>query len=291
LKIEDVIIVGAGPAGLSCALQLNRYGINPLIFEKDDVGGLLRNANLIENYPGIPSKISGLELVELFKEQILEYQFRIINEEVKYVDFKNKLFHVDSDKNSYDSKLLVLAAGTLPKKPVGLYFSDGVKVKIFYEIFPIINCENKRIVIIGAGDMAFDYALNLGKKNNIVMMNRSDRIKCIPILQKRIKTLNNFQYFENTEVHSVSAKDSNILIEFCNKNIISTLYADYLIFAIGRESNRKLITDKLRDSLNTAERENKLFEIGDTANGIYRQTAIAAGDGIKTAMKIYQILN
>lgn len=291
MKIEDVIIVGAGPAGISCALQLNRYGIKPLIFEKDDVGGLLRNANLIENYPGVSSKISGLELANLFKEQLSAYSCRFLFEKVTEVNFDGRLFHVNTAKAFYISKMLVLAAGTLPVHPKGLELSEEVKEKIYYEILPVIKCENKNIVIVGAGDLAFDYALNLGKKNNIIIMNRSNRIKCIPVLQEKVKFLNNFQYFENADICDISKKDDNLVIEYNKDKVTGTLCADYLIFAIGRIPNRLLVTDELRNSLDTSEGSNKFFEIGDSANGIYRQASIAAGDGVKTAMKIFQILN
>src|SRR4030042_7192079 len=69
MQIEDIIIIGAGPAGLAAAIQLKRYGIRPLLFERAVVGGLLRNANLVENYPGFPRGITGPGLVKLFARQ------------------------------------------------------------------------------------------------------------------------------------------------------------------------------------------------------------------------------
>ena len=66
-KVEGVTIIGAGPAGIAAAIQLKRYGITPLLLEKNMLGGLLRNANLVENYPGFPVGISGLHLTSLFE--------------------------------------------------------------------------------------------------------------------------------------------------------------------------------------------------------------------------------
>ena len=67
---QEVAIIGAGPSGIATAIQLKRYGIEPVILEKEEIGGVLKNANLVENYPGFPDGISGPELVKLFKKQV-----------------------------------------------------------------------------------------------------------------------------------------------------------------------------------------------------------------------------
>lgn len=291
LKIEDVIIIGAGPAGLSCALQLSRYGINPLIFEKDEIGGLLRNANLIENYLGFPAGISGFALTELFKKQAAVYSLNILYEKVNNVEFKQKLFYVNTNGGSYASHYLVFAAGTLPKIPDDLDLPAEVKEKILFEILPIVDYENKDIVIIGAGDLTFDYALNLGKKNNVIILNRSGKIKCIPVLLEKIKTLSNFQYIDNAKISCIKRINENLLIEYKNTNSLKNICADYILFAIGRKPNRELITHEFTESLKISGNNKRFIEIGDAANGYYRQASIASGDGIKSAMKIYEMMH
>src|SRR4030067_3593524 len=86
MDIEDVIIIGGGPAGIAAAIQLKRYGLNPLIFERGALGGLLRNANLVENYPGFPGGISGMKLVGLLEQQARDFALRVTYAAVIRVD-------------------------------------------------------------------------------------------------------------------------------------------------------------------------------------------------------------
>ena len=86
-KTEDVIVVGAGPAGMAAAIQLKRYGIEPRILEKDAVGGLLRNANLVENYPGFPEGIQGPDLMQAIRAQAERHGAEIIDVDFKSADY------------------------------------------------------------------------------------------------------------------------------------------------------------------------------------------------------------
>ena len=92
MEINKVAIIGAGPAGISSAIQLKRFGIDPIVFESDQIGGLLHNANLVENYPGFPDGISGEKLCMLFIEQFNKCNTNIINEEVITLDYIDNEF-------------------------------------------------------------------------------------------------------------------------------------------------------------------------------------------------------
>ncbi len=287
MKFEKVVIIGAGPAGIATAIQLKRYGIDPIIFEKNKIGGLLRNANLVENYPGFPNGISGLELVELFKKHLKKNPIKIIFEEVIKLDFKEKLYLMETSKRTFYSKIVVVATGTKPKKFTDFDVSKRFKDKIFYEIYPILGVKGKRIVVVGAGDSAFDYALNLEKNNEVVILNRGKAAKCLPLLLERAKKSFRITYLRNTKISNIieNSKDE-LLLELTSPEGISKLYTHYVIFALGREPQLDFLSEKLKKIVKKLENKEFLYFIGDVKNGTFRQTAIAIGDGIMAAMKI-----
>ena len=151
-----MVIIGAGPAGLSTAIQLKRYDIEPTLLEKEEIGGLLRNANLVENYPGFPSGVPGPELVKLFKKQLENAQIKVYFEKVLELDYKNGLFSIKTNQKKITCRIVVIASGTKPRKLSNLDLPTEIENHIFYEIYPLTQVTNKKIAIIGAGDAAFD---------------------------------------------------------------------------------------------------------------------------------------
>jgi thioredoxin reductase (NADPH) len=281
-KITNVIIIGAGPAGIACAIQLKRYNINCIVLEKDKIGGLLRNANLVENYIGFPNGISGIKLVQLMEKQSQINKLDIKNELVESIDFNKDIINIKTDKNLYSSKYLVIASGTKPIVPISPIIHDNKKTKVFYDIYKLGQIKNKNIAIIGAGDCAFDYAINLCNNNKVTILNRSNRIKALPILQDRVFKIESIKYFENTVVKQIASKNNQITLS-CISNIVTTVF-DYILIAIGREPNLDFINKDIMKNPN-------ILQIGDVKNGQFRQTSIAVGDGTFAAMKISKLLN
>jgi len=281
-KITDVIIIGAGPAGIACAIQLKRYNIDSIVLEKDKIGGLLRNANLIENYIGFPNGLSGEKLVELIRRQSQSSKLKIKYELVEYVDSDKDIINVKTNSNLYQSKYLVIASGTKPIIPTVPIIHDNFKTKVFYDIYKLGQIKNKNIAIIGAGDCAFDYALNLCSNNKVAILNRSTRIKALPTLQDRVSKIESINYFDNIIVKEIDLKNDKINFSSI-PNIVTTVF-DYILIAIGREPNLDFINKDIMKNPN-------VLQIGDVKNGQFRQTSIAVGDGTFTAMKISKLLN
>ena len=292
MEVEKVAIVGAGPAGVAAAIQFHRYGISPLLFEKDEVGGLLRNANLVENYPGFPGGISGLELVRRIAQHLKEMAVHVIPETVIQVDIEGDLFRIDTSVQRYDTQYLVVASGTKPKKPGSPVIPPCIQHRVHYEVTQLLHVKGKKVVIIGAGDAAFDYALNLSHENEVVIINRGTAVKCNPLLWNRAQAMPMVSYYSQVAITRIlEAGEEDPLNQVCvvSENGLK-FWADFIIFAIGREPQLDFMSDNLK--LRQAEliADGKLYFVGDVKNEIFRQTAISVGDGVLAAMKITRSL-
>ncbi len=291
MKVEDVIIIGAGPAGLTTALQLKRYGLSPLLLEKDATGGLLRNANLVENYPGFPGGIRGLELVALFEAQAKKLSVQITHAQALEVVHEGTLFQVRTAARQYSSRRLVIASGTKAKIFSVQTIPEELQSRIYYEVYPLLNVVGKHIAIVGAGDAAFDYALNLSRQNRVTILNRGHTRKCLPLLWKRANATNNIRYLSGTKVTQIEESPQGSLSLVCQDITGSfSLTVDFLVGALGREAELAFLSSQLGEKLPELEAKGFLYQVGDVQNGRYRQTAIAVGDGLHAAMKIYQQL-
>ncbi len=276
---------------MAVALQLKRYGLAARLFERQRVGGLLWNANLVENYPGFPAGIGGPRLVRLFEEQISRLGIEVTLEEVECLDFEGEHFLARTKHSLCRAPITVIASGTQPRMLEGLSIPPGVDDRIGYEVYPFLGCEGRRFVIIGAGDAAFDYALNLGKKNQVVILNRGEALDCLPLLWERAKSSANIAYLANTTVERIiPSSHEGLVVECYSPKGSLCLFSDYLLVAIGRTPRVDFISQSLLKRAVQLEAQGVLYWVGDVKNGIFRQAAIAVGDGIMAAMKIYQHL-
>ena len=294
MQNTKISIIGAGPAGISAAIQLKRYGLDPIIFEADEIGGLLRNANLVENYPGFPFGISGPKLMELFKKHLDEESIEVKQEKIISIEYHNDNFILKGYNSTQSSSHVIVAAGTVPISSDIPIIDPFMKSKVYYEVHHLLDVKNKRIVIIGAGDAAFDYAINLSRFNFVMILNRAGRNKCLPLLWARSRLSQNIAYLEEVEVMSIDSIGGGLILnlKYRNPEYPQSVYsADYLLIAIGREPELSFLDESLIKEKDNLIADKRLYFIGDVANGRYRQVAIAAGDGIKAAMQIYNRIN
>jgi len=292
MKEHKIAILGAGPAGLSAALQLKRQGQQPLLLEGKRPGGLLLNANLVENYPGFPDGISGPDLVKTFLTQVDRWGVEITHRKVRSLDFKEDHFTIQTEQDVFQSEIVIVATGTEPKIFRDALIPEEAAGLVYYEVFPIQQVKGKTILIIGAGDAALDYALNLAEANQVMILNRSRKRKGLELLWERVQKVTSIRYYDRHIVRSIQHTDSQSMkIRAVVEGVEQTFNCDYLIPAIGRTPALDFLSPSLKDEVKSLSDMGRLFFVGDVKNREFRQTAIAVGDGLKAAMKIDRILD
>ena len=320
---KEITIIGAGPAGIAAAIQLKREGFEPFLLEQHKVGGLLWNANLIENYPGFPDGIPGKKLAWLFSEQLKKLNIKVSRQRVKHLAWKKGFFEIETEvrksgKNRFASRMVIVASGTIPKK---ISLPDGkgsFRRRFFYEINELTSTERKKITIIGGGDVAFDYALNLvspevicqsGKKKRncrVDLVFRDSSPKCLPILLVRAKRSKKIKLWPDTVPLRIREGEGKIFLD-CKSNPRNSLAgpekefslsSDYILVAIGRVLNIDFLSEELQRFYLEKDYEKEplfqkgkgIFFVGDVVNGDYRQAGIAVGEGLACGMRIARFL-
>ncbi len=286
----SVIIVGCGPAGIACAIQLKRSNIGfKIICNK--FGGIANNANKIENLLGFPKGIYGRSFVALLKQHFETLSIQSTDDNIQNIskENENNLFHIKCENGEYYSKNLIIASGTVPKK---LNLPGETKLwnkkLLNYEIYNFSYQKNiKNIAIIGSGDAAYDYALNLAKfPVKIDILLRSEEAKCLPLLQKRVEENSKINVINKIKIQSIMEKNNRIRIEAIRRSIEEIRNYDYIFVAVGRSPNIKFLSEDLHNAYNNSIKSPNLYFIGDVKNKNHRQISIAMGDGVKCAMEV-----
>lgn len=282
---EDVVVIGAGPAGIAAAIQLKRFGLDPVVIERERIGGLLVNANRVENYPGFPAGIRGADLVKLFEAQLHRIGVSVSFEEVLNLGYSG-VFDIQTSRRQFAARTVVIASGTRPRPLEGIEIAGNAAARIFSEVYPIVEARGKTVAIVGAGDAAFDYALNLSHHNRVIVLNRTARRRCLPLLWERVQRVPEISYKENVTLMAVGEREGHLVLAAGEPGGTWELEADYVIFAIGRIPCLDFLSEGLRAQMAQLEEEGLLYRVGDVSNGLYRQVSIAVGDGVRAAMRI-----
>jgi thioredoxin reductase (NADPH) len=287
--MEKIAIIGGGPAGTAAAIQLSRSGFDVTVFEKQAIGGLAVNANLIENYLGFPSGISGIRFTGLLEKHLENLEIEVKYQEIDTVKFENNTFLLNNRPEKYSR--LIIATGT---KQNQLNISGMDKIpedKIHYEVYELLGESNKTIGIIGAGDAAFDYALNLSLTNKSIILNRGEEIKALDLLRDRAEKNTNIEYRNNVSVNEIISQKDKLLLN-CkvrnekNEDSFFEILLDYLLIAIGRQAATPMLSNEMELVKDDLIKQKRLFFIGDLINDKFRQVSLSAADGIRAAMEI-----
>lgn len=279
---SPLVIIGAGPAGIAAAIQLKRYGADFLLLEKSGCGGLLHEANLVENFPGIAHGIPGKNLAARLQRQLDGAAVAIERTEVRRLGYRNEGFIIKTEKGVIKAAKVILASGTRPVPPgppLDRLFPSG---RLFDSVLPLLKGTRRAIAVIGGGDAAFDYALNLARKNRVHIVLRSGRPRALPLLIDRCRRHPAITIHENSPLTAASAGTHGIVLETQN----GAIACQQVLTAIGRIPALHFLAPDLRSSLGGLQRQKRIYLVGDVVNGCYRQAAIAAAAGLRAAMEI-----
>ena len=284
----QIALLGGGPACATAAIQLVRSG-NKVIIVTEEIGGTTRNANLIENLIGFPEGIKGWEFVNLIKVQLLNNKIPYISEVVESVEHLESKYIIRTLKTEIYAEYLIVGTGSNPKKLDIKGEEEAFQSnKLFYEIYNGKHfTKDKTILIIGSGDVAYDYAMNLkSSAESISIIQRTSMTKSLPLLQDRVEKEKKIRIVKNREPVEIISEENKVILLTKMEEKIFPIEADIILVAIGREPNIGFLSKELKAEYEETLEGSKLYFIGDVKKGNYRQVSIAMGDGMKAAMEI-----
>jgi len=191
--MHDLVIIGAGPAGLTAGLYAGRFRIDTLILERASPGGQIILSSVIENYPGFPGGISTQELAERMKKQVQDLGINIENQEVLQInpnqESKYITYNVKTADASYETKSIIIATGAQAKRlgveGEGKFFGRGVSYCGTCD-GPLFR--NKEVVVVGAGDRAIEEAIFLSRyASRVSVVHRRSELRASKILVESAK--------------------------------------------------------------------------------------------------------
>ncbi len=284
----DILIIGAGPSGVTAAIYAKRANLDVLLLEKSAIGGKVIDIYELENYPGV-SNISGSELALTFRKQIKDLKIPFSREEVLSINKNDNNFIVTTNKNEYLVNKIILAIGTkennLSLDNENRFLGKGISYCAtcdgsFYK--------DKKVVVYGGGNSAISEALYLSNLvKELIIISRHD-LKGDASSINRLKELTNVKHIKNSTIIKLNGNDSlkSINIKDENNNI-TNIKLDGLFVYIGSKPSLNFINNLSLDNINGYLKVNEHFEtsiknifaVGDVINKDLRQIVTATSDG------------
>jgi thioredoxin reductase (NADPH) len=299
-RIEDVIIVGSGPAGYTAALYTARADLEPLVVEGFQWGGLLQQTTDVENYPGYPDGVMGPEMMQQFRAQAERFGTRFVSDDATRVELSDGgIQRVWVGDEEYLARSVVLAMGADPRK-LGV---PGEEELASRGVSYCATCDaafyrDKRTIIVGGGDTAMEEATFLAKfAADVKVVHRRDEFRASAIMLDRARATENIELLTPYVVERFEPGESGSLA----RAVLSSseggedrvLEIDGAFIAIGHSPNSQLVADQVEvdengyvkvDGRSSRTGLAGVFAAGDLIDHTYRQAVTAAGSGCAAAL-------
>lgn len=300
-KVYDMIILGAGPAGLTAAIYGGRANLDVLVLEHMISGGEIANSERLDNYPGFPEGISGVEFGQLLEKQAARFGAEIIPASIEEADILGEIKKVTSSMGNFYGRTIVVATGTSPRL-LGVPGEDAFRGR---GLSFCATCDGPffrdgRIAVIGGGDSAVKEALYLTRfAEKIFLIHRRDKLRAVPFLQKQILSHPKVEVLWDTVVKSFDGGQQleEITIENLKDSSTASLPVDGAFLYVGRVPNTGFLKGVEMDSqgyiITSEEMETSVpgvFAAGDVRRKFLRQVVTAAADGAIAAMMAVRFL-
>jgi thioredoxin reductase (NADPH) len=300
--IENVVIVGSGPAGYTAALYTSRADLHPLMIEGFAWGGLLQQTTDVENYPGYPEGVMGPQMMQEFRDQAERFGTRFITDDATKLELSDQpggvhVVHVGGKE--IRTRAVVLAMGAEPKK-LGVPGEEELAAR---GVSYCATCDaaffrGSKTIVVGGGDTAMEDATFLSKfADGVGIVHRRPEFRASAIMLDRAKEIDNIELITPYVVKSFDAGEDGALAKAVLENTQDGSDKELAIagafIAIGHRPNSQLVEGQLDldddgyvlvDGRSTKTKLPGVFAAGDLTDRVYRQAVTAAGTGCMAAL-------
>jgi len=297
-----VLVLGSGPAGLAAALYAARADLNPLVLSGIDLGGQAALTSTIENYPGFPEGVGGVELGDLFQKQAERFGARIELDSASTVDLSQRPFRVSTYSKDYLVNALIIATGASPNH----LNVPGEKEMTGHGVSYCATCDGwffkgKQVVVVGGGDSALEEGLFLTRfASSVTIVHRRDSFRAGAILQRRVKEDPKINYIFDSVVTKIAGEKVVEGIHLQNVKSLAETYlpTDGIFIFIGHTPNTTLFKGQLdMDENGYLRADGKMqtsvsgvYAAGEVADPVFRQVITSAGMGAAAAIQVTNFL-
>lgn len=298
MKLQKVIIIGSGCAGLTAAIYAARADLNPLVLDGYEPGGQLALTTLVENFPGFPEGILGPQLIENARKQAQRFGAEFRTGAVTSVDLSHAPFQITAGNEKFESEALVIAAGAAARM-LGI---ESEKHLLGYGVSTCATCDgyffrDRNIMVVGGGDTAMEEATFLTKfAKQVTLVHRRNEFRATKIMLDRARANSKIKFMTPYVIDSVDdvSKKSVEMVTLRNVETDATekIAVEGVFVAIGHEPNTKVFRGQLdmddagyiltHDGPKTS--VPGVFAAGDVQDHRYRQAITAAGSGCMAAI-------